>query len=409
MQVTERNNKIFWVNIFNFVMSIHYAIILYSGSTYLGNIFGESNIWLIYTTGSLLTVLLNFSVTGILRQFSIYKVTSFILVLAFLNLINLYLNQENLNVLLSFTMYIAFGEFLALLSSIMMEDLSKDSITGGIRGRFISMQSLGYVIAPFIASFIIKDFGISSLFLVSGIFITLSLFIFKFFVRKIPAITIHQKNLRPAFLKILKNKDIRNIIIAQIGLSIFYSVAVLYIPFKIVSVGIPLTEYLGILLPLALLPFLFVPPWLGHFEDQVKDEKEIILLGFVGLIIMLILFAFTTSSLLVVWGLLLFVSRVFASGVETSISSYLFKKIDKTDTAIISIFSSSQTFAYFIFTPIFASLLKLTDLKILFLSVSFFLCFVIVLVSKIHDTKNYEKHKAWKEIWRRSKTKAASN
>ena len=135
----------------------------------------------------------------------------------------------------------------------------------------------------------------------------------------------------------------------------------------------------------------------------MRDEKQFILLGLFGLLCILIVFAYVDSSSLIVWAVILFFSRIFASTVETSINSYFFKKIGRSDTAIISIFQSANQIAYLIFSPILSIILIYGNLQTVFLSIAFFLSFVIILVSKIHNTDNYEKHKGWSEIWRRSK------
>jgi MFS family permease len=186
-------------------------------------------------------------------------------------------------------------------------------------------------------------------------------------------------------------------------MNLFYIAAVVYIPFKMESVGIAFSTYLSVLLPIALIPFLIVPNIVGHIEDIMKDEKQFIMLGIFGLMFALGLFALVDTSIIWIWALILFISRIFASMTETSINSYFFKKIGSSDTATISVFQSSSQIAYLIFSPILSIILIYGNLQTVFLSVSFFLCFMLILVSKIHNTDNYEKHKNWGEIWKRVK------
>lgn len=403
------SDKIFWVNIFSFLISLHYAVIVYSESTYLSKVFGAENIWVIYTCAASLTILLNFQISRFLRKRHIEKIVKTTLVLAFINLINLFFSISPLTSFLSFIIYTALSQFLFLLSSIVLEEFSKESTTGGVRGKYISIQSLGYLAAPLISSFFIKYFGIESIFVISSLFILLSLYIFNTTLNKIPRIVVPETSIFKTLKRVWRSVDLRNIIFAQIGLYIFYALVVIYIPFKLGGLGISLTQYLGVLLPVALLPFLFVPEILGYVEDKMKDEKEFLMFSILGLIIILILMAYTTSNSLLVWAFILFVSRFFASMMETSVSSYFFKKVGKSDTDLISIFTSSHNLVYLFLVPVFALILKQTDLQTLFLSVSFFLCFVLVLVSKIHNTKNYDEHKTWAVIWQRSKKRTASS
>lgn len=399
-------NKFFWVNAFSFLVSLHYAIIIYSASTFLSGFLGEENIWLVYSIGALTTITMNFSITRLLRRTNLGKITTYTTILSFFNLLNLYYNQGLYPTFTSFLLFLTISEFLFLLSSIMLEDISRDETTGRRRGEYITIQSIGYLLAPFLSSFFVKFYGIDSLFLLSSAFILFSVLVLNITKGILPKVIPSNSGIFRSLIKISKHKDIRNIILAQIGLYAFYSVVIMYIPFKLETLGITLDQYLGILLPIALTPFIFVPRVLGYIEDRMKDEKEFLTFGIFGLIISLVVFSYITSSSLFVWGIILFIGRVFASITETSISSYFFKKIEKTETSTISIFTSSYNLVYLFLTPIYALILKHTDFSTLFLSVSFFLCFVLVLVSKIHDTKNYQQHKSFKEIWQRSKKRS---
>ncbi len=402
----ESSNKIFWLNIFAFFISLHYAIITYSASSFLGGVFGENNVWFFYTSAALTTIILNLLITNFLKKRNILKIIKIALVVSFLNLLNLASSGTHLFIFFSFVIYATLAEFIFLLSSIVLEDLSKEQTTGGTRGQYLAVQNIGFLIAPFLGSFFVKIFSINSLFVLSSIFIFIAFLILTNTLKSVPKIETKNGNVFKTLGKIFRNIDLRNTIFAYICLHLFYSAAIIYLPFKLENLGISLTQYLGVLMPVALFPFIFVPEILGYVEDKMKDEKEFLILGFFGLILILSAFAFIDSPSLFVWAIILFFSRIFASTVETSINSYFFKKIDKNDTDIISIFASSYNFANLAFVPIFALIIKYTDLKTLFLSVSFFLCFMLVLVSKIHDTKNYEKHKEWKTIWTKSKKRA---
>ena len=396
-------NKLYHLYIYSFLLSIHLAFIIYTGSTFLSGIFGTENIWIIYSLGAFFTLLLNFSVTSFLHNFKIENINKIALIIAGVNLLLLSFTNFPFNIFLAYILFIALSEYLLMLASIMIEDLSSDSVTGSIRGNFITMQALAYVVSPIFTSIIIKYFGLSYIFLISGIFIFISLIYFYINVKNLPPIKIHNKNFRESLSKVFKNYDIRTTVFAWVAGNLFFISAVVYIPFKLETLGISFTTYLSVLLPIALLPFLFMPRILGHIEDKMKDEKQFIIIGLVGLIIILACFALVNSTSVLVWAIILFSSRIFGSILETSLNSYFFKKIGTSDTALISIFQSSSQIAYLVFSPILALILIYGNLETVFLSISFFLCFILILVSKIHNTDNYDKHKSWSKIWKRSK------
>ena len=197
--------KLFHLNIYTFILSIHIAFIVYTGSTFLSGIFGQENIWIIYSLGAFFTLLLNFSITPLLHNFKIEKINNLALVVAIINLFFLTFTNFPFNIFLAYISYIILSEYLLMLASIMTEDLSKNSITGSIRGTFISMQSLAYIISPFFSSMIIKFFGIQYIFLVSGIFLLISLIYFRLNIKTLPPLSIHNKNFGQAINTIWRN------------------------------------------------------------------------------------------------------------------------------------------------------------------------------------------------------------
>jgi MFS family permease len=402
----QKKLKIFWIYIYGFFLALFYAVISYSGSTFLADIINTENIWILYSTAAVFAIILNLSAGKILRKININKLFITVSILTILNSYLLSLPTTPILICIEFIFYYSVSALLFTFASVILEEYSKDSQTGSIRGRYNAIMSGGYLLAPFIASLFIANFGIKSIFILSSVFGLGGLFVFYMFINKVPRLKLEDSNLRLGVKKLFSNYDLKYITLAQIGLTTFYALAVIYLPFKLETVGISLTQYLSILLPVALTPFLFMPPLLGYLEDKMKDEKEVLIISYIGLILTLVLIAFCNSTSVFVWAILLFVSRLCASSIEISTNSYFYKKIDAKDVSIISIFLSTDYVSTIIFTPILSLLLFVADVDTLFLTVSFFLCFVLVYISKIHDTKNYEKHKNWKEIWHRSKKRA---
>lgn len=256
----QNSHKIFFINIFAFVVSLQYALIIYSESTYLSKYLGSENIWIVYSAASLFSILLSLSTPVLLKNFKTTSVTKFALLLAFLNLLFLPYYTHGAFIIPAAILFTVLAEFLLLIPSIMLEHFSKSSTTGGLRGIFIAAQSGAYVLAPFLTSVIIRNFGIENMFSFGAIIILIASLFFYYTIYDLPKINLGNKDLYGSFEKIFKNHDIRNILIAQIGLSTFYCTLLIYAPFKMAEVGIDITKYLGIILPLALLNFIFIPP-----------------------------------------------------------------------------------------------------------------------------------------------------
>jgi MFS family permease len=368
--------------------------------------FGKEYIWVIYTFGALFTILLNLSITKFLRFLPIEKINTYALLFAAFNMFIMAFSTFPASVFFAYIIYIFMSEYLYLLASVMVEDLSKNNQTGTIRGRFLSMLNLGYLLSPFLSYFLIKYFSFQSIFLLSGVFVLFALFVSKFMIGNLPKISPENFNIKNTWSLLLKNYDIRTIFLANISFYIFGIGLIVYLPFRLGEVGISLETYLSVILPVALLPFVILPYYLGHLEDEFRDEKGFLIFSLFGLILSLFLFVYIDSRSVLVWAGLVFLARVFGAIAETSVNSYFFKKVDKTNTSIISIFTTSKQFAYLFFTPILSLILIKGNLSAVFLSIAFWLTFMIVLVSKLHGTENHEKHRIQKEIWRRIKGRA---
>jgi predicted MFS family arabinose efflux permease len=365
--------------------------------------FPEENIWILYTAGSILGLILNFSLTKFLKKVGINRLFVSVSVLTILNSLLLSLNNSPQVVYLEFILYYGVSAVLFTFASIILEEYSRENKTGGIRGIYNATMSGGYLLAPLFSSFCISLYGIESVFQLSSFFGFAALATFFFFLYPVRNLSLKNENLSLGLKKVMYNPDLRNILISQIGLTTFYTLIVIYLPFKLTELGIPLTTYLGVMLPVALTPFLFLPPLLGHLEDKVKDEKEILIGSYIGLIFIIALIAFYESNSVFTWTVLLFLSRLFASSMEISNHSYFYKKTKAENVSLISIFLSVEYAVTIFFTGVFSAIVYLTDIKTLFLSVSFFLCFVLVYVSKIDKYNHYEKHKNWQIIWEKTK------
>ncbi len=361
--------KIFWIYIYAFFLALFYAVISYSASTFLADVIHTENIWILYTVGAVIAIVLNLSIGRLLRRIEINKLFMIVSALTIINSYLLSLPSSPFLVCLEFVFYYSISALLFTFGSVILEEYSRDSQTGSIRGRYNAIMSGGYLLAPFIASLFIINFGMKSIFILSSCFGIAALFIFYMYINKVPRLRIQDSNFRLGLQKLRSNYDLKGITLAQMGLTTFYTLIVIYLPFKLETVGISLTQYLSILLPVALTPFLFMPPLLGYLEDKTSDEKEVLIISYIGLILMLILIAFCTSTSVFVWTLLLFLSRLCASSIEISTNSYFYKKIDAKDVSIISIFLSTDYVSTIIFTPILSLLLFFADVDTLFLTV----------------------------------------
>jgi MFS family permease len=120
----------------------------------------------------------------------------------------------------------------------------------------------------------------------------------------------------------------------------------IYLPiFLHIEIGFSLTEIIGVIFPIALLPFILLELPLGKLADQRHDEKELLSLGFLILALSTGSIAFITSQNIFVWAGVLFLGRIGAALVEVASATYFFKKVNASNTNLISMFRSLNPMA----------------------------------------------------------------
>jgi MFS family permease len=177
--------------------------------------------------------------------------------------------------------------------------------------------------------------------------------------------------------------------LANFLLFFFYSWMTIYTPLYLhKNMGFSWTE-IGIIFSIMLLPFVFIQFPLGRLADKKWGEKEILSVGFIVIAIATGLISFINGHSMVLWAIILFITRLGAATIEIMCDTYFFKKVDSLDTNIISFFRMVGPIAY-IFGPLLATILfTFFDFKIqyLFLILGLIMLFGLKFSLSIKDTK----------------------
>jgi MFS family permease len=151
-----------------------------------------------------------------------------------------------------------------------------------------------------------------------------------------------------AATKAFRDKNLKAAIIAELIVQSFYAVMIIYSPLYLTAIGIPLTTYLTIILPLALTPLVILPYELGFLADRKFGEKEMLIIGLLILTVTTFICVILTTNDIRVWTILLLVSRIGASFVETMAFTYYFKKVDVHDPSLTALFINMHAMSTFV-------------------------------------------------------------
>jgi MFS family permease len=249
-------------------------------------------------------------------------------------------------------------------------------------------MNLGWVAAPIISSYFIKDSNYRPVYLLAAALLIPFYIIFIRQGRNLKdKVKYERDHIKQILRKIFKTKNIRGIFSLAILLHLFYSLAVVYMPLYLhENIGLSWGQ-LGIAFSFMLLPFILFELPAGIIADKYLGEKEIMTLGFIILIVSLILFFSVKSSSIVVWGLILFFSRVGAALVEAMRDSYFFKIITPGEVGLINFFRTAQPLGYLLGTGLGTIILIFYPIQFIFLILALLMTTSFYFLWIIKDTK----------------------
>lgn len=375
--------------IVTFLYALHYSLPLYSESTFLGGVLDTKYIGLIYGIAALLAFLTTIRIGSVLNRISLIRATIALIVLECGSLFILAFAATPFIILTAFILHSIFLGGLFIMLNILVESVSADHETGRVRGAYLTVLNTGIITGPFFASYLVSDgfmllFSVSALCLVSCIY-----FLMRFLshisndVHKIPDFAHAMRELR-------RKPDTSRIIYAQFLLELVFTAMVIYVPLFIIKENIAdLPTYLGVILPIALIPFILLPFPLGRLADTKLGEKELLFGGFTFMIVGFLLLAFIPKLTVILITCILLLLRIGASMVEEMASSYFYKHVSVSDVDTISLFTNTRNIALIV-GPLIGSIVLILapfHYSLIFITFACMLAVGIIPLFKLHDTK----------------------
>ena len=344
-------NTLFLSNIF---ISFHYALIIYINSSYLNNFFTETQVSTIYIIGSIVNTILLLDASKILEKIGIYKFTVYALLIEFLATLGLLVSDSPFLIGSFFLIHLITISLLLFNMDVLVESLSKDKETGGIRATYLTLTNITIVITPLLIAALLAGNNFSYVYLLSALFL-IPLYYFVKQFKKIKTSAIKHIKIKETILEYVNNTSLYNIFVSQFLLQLFYAYMVIYTPIYLTKhIGFSWPE-VGIMFTIMLLPFIIFELPVGEMEDRKHGEKEFLTIGFIIMGLSTLFISFLTVKIFWMWAVILFITRIGASLVEISTESYFFKHVNKEKTDVISFFRISRPLS-FIIAPLLVAL-----------------------------------------------------
>lgn len=364
------SSRVKLVGFISFMLGFSQALLVYIMSTYFKQSVGTDNVGIFYllSYAIILIGLLNLhKLIKKLGKVCVFYLAFILKIIAIASLIFLPLSWWGIAFLM---LYIVSGALVWVSLDTILESSSEDRSSGEIRGVNLTIMNAGLIFGPIVSYKILEEVGFSGIFLLSliihAIVFSIGLMKLKRANYKFRDNKLAIKNL---IKKVIKRKNVMKIYYISFALDFFYALMIIFTPLYLLDLGYSWHQ-LGIVFTIMLVPFILIQYPLGILADKKTGEKEFLIFAIFVMGISTFIFYCANAPCIVIWTLILFITRIGAAIIEVLRDSYFYKRIDGHDVDIIDFFRTSKPVAYMIAAILSTIILFLFSMKAIFLLVS---------------------------------------
>lgn len=344
----------------NFFSAAHFYLIIYIVAPYLATFLPADQTGLVVSVGAVATLAVFPIAPKLVARYGARKLAIVFAIVETLALFALAFSPGPVPAMLLVSLACALSPLIAYQLDLLLEatvTANEESSTGRIRTAFLTAGNAALIIAP-LAIALLLDSTDAYYRVFMGAAISLIPFIFLFVARRMPeGCPPAVESSWHAAERVLGDRDLRGVVIANFILQLFYHFAPLYIPLYLHdALGVP-WDQLGWMFAVMLLPFVFMEYPAGVLADRYIGDKELMLGGF-----LIAGFSFVSISLIgaatpiaIILGVLV-ASRIGAALVEAMVEGHFFRRVSEKDASVVSVFRMARPVAALI-APLTGSLL----------------------------------------------------
>lgn len=384
----KNNGRLFILYFLGLLLAFSGALPAYIQSNFLGQFVSIQAMSAYLILANLLTVIAILFFPGLIKRLTNHFLTQVSLALYTGSLLGLTIAENATLALFSIILFTISSSLIWINMDFLIENYSSDAVTGKIRTVYFTFVNIGWILSPTLAAYLIGKGEYTLIFLIAA---ALTVPFFLIFLSQGKKLQDHNKYKDEAIGKVIKKMwgqpNLRGIFFISLLLQLFFSSAVIYIPihlFQNLGMG---WEVLGPIFSIMLIPFIIVEIPAGIIADRYLGEKELLLTGFLILIVSLFLFYYISVPSVWLWAAVLFLSRIGAALIEAMRETYFFKIVDVKDTGYINIFRTATPLGYTLGSLLAIGTLFFFPLEYLFLLLSVIMLSGLFFVFSIKDTK----------------------
>lgn len=389
-ELPRRKIKFWFVYLLAVVFHYHTLVVSYTSPTYLGDFIDLKHIGLLYSIGSIGSLLMFILLPSVLKRFGNVLVTIGLMVISIGTLAMMGVGLSTPLVVVGLLLFLVINPLLYLSMDIFSETLigKNEGATGHVRGMTLSLMSLAALCAPLTISYLVADGdNLAQLYFIAiGVGVLFNLIVIMAF-RSFVDPLYHRVQFRPLLKQCWESKPIKLVLSAHFLVQVFFTWTVVYIPLYLASVlNLPWSS-IGAIIAAGLLAYVLFEYPIGILADDYFGEKEMMAVGFLILALTTASISFMTTVNILPWMMLMFVSRIGASLTEVTTESYFFKKVTGQDANLMSVFRLTRPLAVLGGSLLGSLCLAIMPFHLAFIVLGFVMVIGIFLALGIEDTR----------------------
>lgn len=384
------SKKVKLINFISFLFGFSYAVYVYILSFYFKESTGIENVGVFYLLSYILVLFSFLYLHKLIEKAG--KTSSLYLLFALKALLAMFLAFLSPSWFTAILMiaYIVVGSASWVVIDIVLESFSVDKMSGRIRGLYLTILNTGFLFGPFLSTQLLGKYGFERVFALVFLIDFVVLLISLMGIEKVN----HEKRRTSTIIgtlkRVIKRKDILRDYYISFALDFFYAGMIIYTPIYLHSMGVGVKE-IGIIFTIMLVPFVVFQYPAGLLADKKTGEKNLLIFALFVMGMSVLSIVFFSSVSIVLWGVVLFCTRIGAALLEILRDSYFYKRIDGDDVDLIDFFRTTRPVAYIVFAVISGIMLSFLPIKSVFILIG--LIVLLGLWPAYHLTNNTPKRK----------------
>lgn len=380
------SKKIKLINFISFLIGFSQATVVYVFSTYFKDSSGTENVGVFYFVAYVFVLLFLLNLHKAVRKLGKSNVFYFSIIAKIIVMVFLILLPPSWFTIPFLAFYMIFVALIWTSLDVILESFSEDNVSGRVRGLHLTIFNAGFLLGPIISSQLMSHIGFSGIFLFSLIIDAFVLVFSLIGFRNVNHIFKQRLGAIEIIKKVCKRKDVMRIYGVSFALEFFYALMIIYTPIYLLDLGMS-WQQIGLIFTLMLLPFVLLQYPAGILADKKTGEKELIIFAIAFMALATLSIFFLNSTSVLIWGAVLFATRIGAALVEILRDSYFYKRIDGHDVDLINFFRTATPVGYIMAALLSSVMLFFLPLKFIFILVALILFLSLYQAIKLEDNK----------------------